>query len=84
AFIPGGEPGPEDEVEPEQVEPAWRDHYLASVTRLGKAGIKVVADPDAGAERYFQLRCRWEPYVRKLSESGAFEGHEIDPATGKI
>lgn len=81
AFVPGGKPSPEAKFDCAELKPAWDEHFLASLQRLRSAGIETVKDTDAGAERYFQIRSRWQPYVEKLGDSGAFEAYETDPST---
>lgn len=81
AFVPGGKPSPAEGVARAQVKEAWDAHYLASLRRLRAARIETVSDFEAGAERYFEVRRAWEPYVHKLGRSGAFDAHETDPST---
>jgi hypothetical protein len=81
AFVPGGKPAPDEGVEGSEVKDAWEAHYLTSLKRLHAAGIAIATDPDVGAQRYYDIRRRWEPYVTKLGRSGAFVAHETDPST---
>lgn len=81
AFVPGGEPDPLDQSHFAKLKPAWNEHFLASRQRLRGAGIETVTDADMGAERYFEIRSKWQPYVDKLSDSDAFDSYETDPST---
>jgi hypothetical protein len=81
AFVPGGKPAPHEGVDPAVVKDPWTKHYLASQKRLHAAGITIASDPEAGSERYFEIRRQWEPFVHKLGRSGAFDAHETDPST---
>ncbi len=81
AFVPGGKPGPLEEMNCAHLKPAWDEHFMASRQRLRGAGIEPVTDASAGAERYFTIRSKWQPYVDKLSDSGSFDSYETDPST---
>ena len=47
---------------------------------LQQAGIRTVADPRAGAERYVALRSEWDPLARQLAPLMAYGMEEVDPA----
>jgi len=59
----------------------WRTRYMAALDRLQQAGIKTIADPDTGFERYVSLRERWDGHITKLRASMLYEPEEIDPPT---
>jgi hypothetical protein len=80
-FVPGGEPHAAEGIDEKKTRPNWDNHFLAVVGRLGAAGIETTGDLIAGTQRYFEIRSLWEPYVRKLSDSGAFDPSETDPST---
>ena len=81
AFVPGGKPDPQDQFDYAKLKPAWDEHFHASLHRLRGAGIETVGDATAGAQRYFEIRSKWQPYVDKLSDSGSFDSYETDPST---
>jgi len=58
----------------------WRKRYFAALQRLREAGIKTVADEQAGAEAYIELRREWEHYITALAPTMAYKMEEIDPA----
>ena len=70
---------PEAGSDPIQAEP-WRARYFAAVRRLRQAGLPLVADEEAGAELYVQLRRRWDPLIAALAPAMAYSMDEIDPA----
>lgn len=81
-FVPGGKPTPQDEdVDRARLKPQWDAHFAASLRRLDAAGIQTISNAEAAAERYFEIRRKWEPYVEKLGRSGAFDAYETDPST---
>jgi hypothetical protein len=81
AFVTGGPPAPHEGVEQARAKPAWDAHFHASLRRLRAAGIETVEDAKKGAQRYFEIRSQWEPFVHKLGSSGAFDPYETDPST---
>ncbi|HEY0369027.1 MAG TPA: hypothetical protein VGC85_05480, partial [Chthoniobacterales bacterium] len=80
AFLPGGAPDDADDPEPHAMQ-HWREHFLRALDCIRSAGIPVVSDRDAGAQRYVELRRDWEPYVQKLGRAGGYQIGEVDPST---
>jgi hypothetical protein len=58
----------------------WRSRYHRAILRLQQAGIQIVSDTGAGAERYVTLRSEWDPLARQLAFFMAYSMEEIDPA----
>jgi Ion channel len=77
-FLSGGAPDPADTVDPVTTE-RWRRRYFAALRRLHQAGIKTIADEQAGLEAYLDFRRQWDPVVGKLATALAYEMAEIDP-----
>jgi hypothetical protein len=59
----------------------WRRRYTVALGRLRQAGIRTVADEQAGSEDYVALRTRWDRYIRVLSPALSYRPEEVDPAT---
>lgn len=58
-------------------ERAWRAHYHGAVAKLRAEGIAVVADIDAGADKYVALRRAWEAYTVAFVAYMLYEWREI-------
>jgi hypothetical protein len=58
----------------------WRSRYPATLQKLKQAGIKTVADEQAGAENYVSLRAEWDRYITTLAPTMAYNMDEIDSA----
>jgi hypothetical protein len=50
---------------------------------LKQAGVKTIADEEAGFANYVALRSRWEPIIHTLAPAMALPIEDIDPATMK-
>jgi hypothetical protein len=78
-YLPGGAPRTLDTPD-DQTRDRWRRRYFAALRRLRQAGIKTIADEQAGAATYLSLRAQWEGQIKKLAPSLAFDMEEIDRA----
>lgn len=78
AFLPGGAPGASDEPQPEDLV-RWRERYYRALGTLRVEGIRTVANADAGADRYVELRREWEPYVVAFTQYLAYEREQVAP-----
>ena len=77
-FLPGGAPDRQD-LPDMQTQDRWRRRYVAALHRLRQAGIRTVADEQAGAETYVSLRAGWDAHIATLAPSMAYGMDEIDP-----
>lgn len=59
----------------------WREHCRAAAARLREAGIRTVPDEHAGAERYLELRSKWDFSVRGFADYMDYAPAERDPAS---
>ena len=59
----------------------WRRRYAVGLRRLREAGIRTVADEEAGSENYVALRSHWDHYIRVLSPALNYAAESVDPAT---
>jgi hypothetical protein len=77
-FLSGGaaHPGPPSAEAKER----WRRRYRVALRRLQQAGIRTVADEQAGARHYVALRAEWDGVVGQLASALAYTREEIDPA----
>ena len=57
----------------------WRRRYRVALRRLQQAGIRTVADEQAGARHYVALRAEWDGVVGQLASALAYTREEIDP-----
>lgn len=57
----------------------WRRRFHLALNRLREAGIKTVADEEAGADRYVTLRSEWHPQICDLAPAMGYAAEEIDP-----
>jgi hypothetical protein len=78
SFLPGGVPEPVGEPD-EATRDRWRRRYFAGVRRLRQAGIKTIADEEAGATVYVSLRQRWDNFVGHFGRYMAQDLDNIDP-----
>jgi hypothetical protein len=76
----GQAPQAESDPVDQKAEP-WRARYFAALRRLREAGAPLVADEEAGAELYVNLRRRWDPLIATLAPAMAYSMDQIDPAT---
>lgn len=58
----------------------WERRYGIAVRRLQQAGIKTVADEQAGVRAYVALRAEWDGVVGQLASALAYTRDEVDPA----
>jgi hypothetical protein len=58
----------------------WNRRYRVALQRLQRAGIRTVADEEAGARRYVALRTEWDGVAGELASALAYTREEIDPA----
>ena len=58
----------------------WRRRYHVALHRLQQAGIRTIADEEAGARHYVALRAHWDGAVGQLASALAYTREEIDPA----
>ena len=74
----------DDAVGPEAPEPeqarAWRARFIRGVAILRAAGLPVRRDVARCADRYIQLRNRWNDPLLRLGSAIGHLPHEIDPA----
>jgi hypothetical protein len=70
-------PGPRPD---EDTNRRWREHYRAAAGRLRQAGIRTVPDEQAGAERYIELRAKWDFSLRGFAAYMDYAPAERDPA----
>jgi hypothetical protein len=78
-FLPQGVPDPP--AMPDLVTAdRWRRRYFAALRRLRQAGIKTIANEQAGAEAYLDLRAEWDHFIQELAPAMAYAMAEIDPA----
>lgn len=78
-FLPAGVPDEEESPDKQSTE-RWRSRYSAVLQKLKQAGIKTVADEQAGAENYVSLRAEWDRYITTLAPTMAYDMDEIDSA----
>jgi hypothetical protein len=57
----------------------WHRRYFAALRRLRQAGIRTIADEQAGVENYVNLRSEWNGYVSRMGTLLAYSPEEIDP-----
>lgn len=60
-------------------ESMWREHYYQALERLKAEGIRVVTNPELGAESYISMRHQWAPFLAKLIKYMAYESSHIFP-----
>jgi hypothetical protein len=77
-FLPGG--APDAGTEGGAVTGAWSRRYRAAVEYLRREGIAVNPDPQAGVERYVELRRQWDAHVMALADYLGHPRAEVDPA----
>jgi len=80
-FIPREKADTEDAREQAPHRDAWCARYRAALRQLEQSGIRVHADPDAGAQHYVRLRQEWDPEIRRLAGYMDYDMAVIDPAT---
>jgi hypothetical protein len=78
-FLAGGSPDPPDPPDA-RTEERWRTRYFAALERFQEAGIRTVANQQAGVAAYVSLRTQWDAYITKLAPSLAYHMDEIDRA----
>jgi hypothetical protein len=76
-----GEPAQGPDAADAAARERWQTRYTAALERMQQAGIKTIADPAAGFERYASLRARWDGHIARLRASMLYEAGEIDPPT---
>jgi hypothetical protein len=81
SFLPGGVP--ETFVPQAEVQERWRQRYFAAAQRFRRAGIKTVADEQAGADAYIGLRAQWDNYIKSLAPTMLYRMGDIDPASSR-
>lgn len=57
----------------------WRHRYSRALETIRAAGIRTIADEEAGVARYIALRSKWNSEVTTLAEFGAYEMSELMP-----
>lgn len=67
-----------------QTQDRWQARYDAALLRLQRAGIKLTADPQAGAHAYMACRMQWDHHIRTLASSMAYTMEEIDAAMSAL
>lgn len=77
-YLPGSGVGPEA-PSPEEAQ-AWRARFLRGVAILRAGGLPVRRDVSRCAERYIQLRNRWNEPLLRLGGAIGHQPTEIDPA----
>ena len=76
-FLPGQRAQPRSPVDAEDQE-RWRTRYMMALERMRQAGIKTIADPASGFDRYVSLRERWDGHIARLRTSMLYAAEEID------
>ena len=77
-FLP--DDGPSDDEQPDkETRERWRRRYFAALRRLAEAGIPTLADQNAGAENYIELRRQWQSHIEHLAPALAYSIGEVDP-----
>jgi hypothetical protein len=76
-----GQPAPPRSTADASAREQWRTRYMAALERMRQAGIKTIADPEAGFETYVSLRERWDAHTVRLRASMMYEAGEIDEPT---
>lgn len=61
----------------------WRIRWDVARQRLQRAGVAVIDDRLHSVDCYVEYRRKWDPLVRLVGNSMAYEGAEIDPAMQK-
>jgi hypothetical protein len=77
-----GQPDPPDYHAPAEAQEKWRTRYRAAHERLTRGGLAVHEDVERGAERYVQMRERWQRVIEVLTEHVGFPYERMDPAAG--
>jgi hypothetical protein len=77
-FLPDDCP-PADEPPDDEARERWRRRYFAARRRLAQAGIPTLADQNAGAENYIELRRQWQRHIEHLAPALAYSISEVDP-----
>ena len=57
----------------------WHRRYFAALRRLRQAGIRTIANEQAGVEDYVNLRSEWNGYISRMGPLLAYSPEEIDP-----
>jgi hypothetical protein len=76
-----GEPDPPEYHAPEDAKAKWRERFRNAHARMARAGIPLTDDVDAAAERYIELRERWQNRIEVLTRHMGFPYDEMDPAS---
>jgi hypothetical protein len=76
-----GQPHPPEYHAPEDAKEKWRARYRAAHARLAREGLPVQEDVRAGAERYVDVRERWQRVIEVLTEHVGFPYERMDPAS---
>ena len=58
----------------------WRARYRDALARLRAEGIQTVADEEAGARSYIELRQKWDPYITEFAAYMLQDLTRADPA----
>jgi hypothetical protein len=64
----------------EKTSESWKRRFERACQRLSDAGIATVSSREA-AQKYVDLRTKWQPLISSLGPSMALSAQEIDPAT---
>lgn len=63
---------------------SWRQRYLEACDRFAAAGLEVVEDREAGAQRYIELRGEWDRFAKAFADYMAYDWWRIDPLTKAV
>jgi hypothetical protein len=77
------QPDPPEYHAPEDAKEKWRKRYHAAHSRLARGGLAVQEDVARGAEKYVELRERWQRVIEVLTEHVGFPYERMDPAAAR-
>jgi len=74
------QPDPPEYHASEDAKEKWRERYRAAHARLARCGLAVQEDIERGAEKYLQMRERWQRTIEVLTEHVGYPYERMDPA----
>jgi hypothetical protein len=74
------EPDPPDYHAPDDAKAKWRERFRNAHARLARGGLPMCDDVEAGAERYVEIRERWQSRIERLTSHMRFPYEQMDPA----
>ena len=63
----------------DHVRDLWHRRYAAALRTLRQAGIRTIADEQAGVEHYVEIRSQWNGYISRMGPMLGYSPEEIDP-----